>query len=156
MSETQVTGTETTDETVPGPIDYLLMEFPADADTSAAAAALQDLVARDLVRIFDILVIRKALDGSCSVVDAKDLTAEGLGSFQVFAGARSGLIGDEDVAQAAEALEPGMAAALLVYENTWARAFVRGALQAGGQVVASGRIPVVEVMEALDALEGVG
>lgn len=141
------------DESVTGPIDYLLLEFPADADTQAAAAAIEDLVVRDIVRILDIMVIRKQVDGAVSVVDLSEIAADGRVGFLVFAGASSGLLGDDDLTEAAAVLEPGTAAALLIYENTWARGFVRAARDAGGQVVATARIPAEDVMAALDALE---
>ncbi|HYN28694.1 MAG TPA: DUF6325 family protein [Dermatophilaceae bacterium] len=141
------------DETVSGPIDFLLLEFAADADTRPAAAAMQDLVDRDLVRVYDVLVVRKELDGSCSAVEFSQVTAAGEGGFRALSGARSGLLGDEDVREAAEAMEPGSVGALIVYENTWARGFVRAASDAGAEVVAGGRIPAQDVMAALDALE---
>lgn len=142
-----------TDETVTGPIDFVLLEFPADADTSSAARAIEELVVQDIVRIFDIMVIRKQLDGSVTQVDLTEIAVDGAVGFLAFAGASSGLLGDDDLTEAAAALEPGTAAALIVFENTWARGFIRAALDAGGQVVASARIPADDVMAALDALD---
>jgi len=138
---------------VAGPIDFLLLEFdPAKADGSAAAA-LADLVDQGIVALYDLLVIAKAKDGS---VEAIDIAADGSGGFSVFAGARSGLIGDDDIAEAGAALEPGRAAALLIYENTWAIPFVAAARGMGAEVVASSRIPAETVISALDALDAAG
>jgi hypothetical protein len=136
-----------------GPIDFLLLEFPGDADTKACADALMDLVERDTVHLFDLLVIRKALDGSYSGIDLRDMTSAGLGGFHMFAGAGSGLVGDDDIAEAAAAMEPGTMAALLVYENSWAAPFVGAVLDAGGGVIASQRIPATDVIAALDRLD---
>jgi len=141
------------DSTVHGPIDFVLIEFPGDRLTGASADALMDLVDRGIVRVFDLLVIRKEDDGSFSGLDVSDLSADHVGGFTAFAGARSGLLGDDDVRQAAEAMKPGTVAALIVYENVWAIPFVAAARDAGGQLVASARIPAQDVMDALDALE---
>jgi hypothetical protein len=99
---------------------------------------------------------RKDAAGNVEGIEITDLTSEGAGSFSAFAGARSGLLGDDDVAQAADALEPGTIAVLIVYENAWAGPFAAAALKAGGQMVASQRIPVTDVIEMLDALDAAG
>ena len=136
-----------------GPIDYVLLEFPDQEPTGETAAALMDLVDAGIVRMYDIVAIRKAADGSVSGFEVTDLTSDGAGSFATFAGARSGLLGDEDIAEAASAMEPGTIAVLLIYENAWAAPFVAAAWRAGGQVIASARIPAQDVMDALAALE---
>lgn len=141
------------DNDVHGPIDFMLIEFPADGGTGAAADAVMDLVDRGIIRIYDLLVIRKFDDGSFSGVDVGDLTVDHIGGFAVFSGARSGLLGDDDLRQAADAMKPGTIAALIVYENAWAIGFVAAARDAGGEVIASARIPAQDVMDALDAIE---
>lgn len=141
---------------VHGPIDFLLLEFPDGEPTGKPADALLDLVDRGIVRIYDLLVLRKAEDGTVSGMEITDLSADDVGGITVFAGARSGLLGDDDARQAAGAMKPGTVAALLMYENAWAVPFVAAARQAGGQVVASARIPAQDVMDALDALEATG
>jgi hypothetical protein len=138
---------------VHGPIDFVLIEFPSEGLTGAAGDALLELVDRGIVRVYDLLVVRKDDDGTVSGIDVTDLSASGLGGFTAFEGARSGLLGDDDVAEAAAALEPGTTAAMILYENTWAIPLVAAALDAGAQLVASQRIPATAVMEALDELE---
>jgi len=138
---------------VHGPIDFVLIEFAADRVTGAAAEALMDLVERGVVRVYDLLVIRKDEDGTFSGVEISDLAADQVGGFNAFAGARSGLLDDDDLRQAADAMKPGTIAALVVYENAWAVPFVAAARDAGGQLIASARIPAQDVMDALDALE---
>ena len=141
------------DVDVHGPIDFLLLEFPDGERTGKPADALLDLVDRGIVRVYDLLVLRKAEDGSVSGMEITDLSADAVGGFTAFAGAQSGLLGDDDARQAAEAMKPGTVAALLMYENTWAIPFVAAARETGGQVIASARIPAQDVMDALDALE---
>ena len=141
------------DQAASGPIDFVLLEFPEDADTKACSDAIMDLVERDLVRLYDVLVIRKALDGSYSGVDLTDVTSAGVGGFTVFEGARSGLIHTDEVNTAAEVMQPGTMAALIVFENTWAAPFVRAVMDAGGELIASQRIPAPDVIEALERLE---
>lgn len=134
---------------VHGPIDYVLLEFSGGQPLDEAATALLTLVDQGIVALYDLVAIRKEDDGTFSGIALDELG----GSFAAFAGARSGLLGDEDLAEAAEALEPGTVAALIVYENTWAIPFVDAARRAGGQMVATARIPAQDVIEALDALE---
>lgn len=141
------------DSVTHGPIDFVLIEFAGDRLTGGAADALMDLVDRGIVRIYDLLVVRKDNDGSFSGIDISDLSADRVGGFNAFAGARSGLLGDDDLRQAADAMQPGTVAALIVYENSWAIPFVAAALDAGGQLIASARIPAQDVMDALDAVE---
>jgi hypothetical protein len=142
----------TTSADVHGPIDFVLLEFPQDRLTGEAAAALQDLVEAGTIRLYDLLVISKDPDGAVEVLEIND-PLKGAASFSWFAGTRSGLLGDEDVQQAAAAMEPGTVAALIVYENSWAIPFVAAARNSGGDLIASARIPAPDVMDALEALE---
>jgi len=135
-----------------GPIDFVLLEFPADRLTGEAGPALLDLVERGVIRLFDLLVVRKDEDGSFDVLELTDPLSD-QGGFSYFAGARSGMLGDDDAREAAEAMAPGTVAALIVYENTWAAPFVAAVRNSGGEMVASARIPAADVIAALDALD---
>ncbi|MEZ5145145.1 MAG: DUF6325 family protein [Acidimicrobiales bacterium] len=137
---------------VHGPIDFVLVEFSADRAQGKAAAALLDLVEAGTIRLYDLLVIHKLEDGSFESLELSDLP-EPLQAFAELAGARSGLVSDEDIAESAEVMDPGKVAALIIYENAWAVPFVAAALEADAQLIASERIPATVVMEALDALE---
>ncbi|TFH19826.1 MAG: DUF1269 domain-containing protein [Acidimicrobiales bacterium] len=134
---------------VHGPIDFVLLEFTGGNDLSATAAALIDLVERGVVRLYDLLAIRKEEDGTFSMVELDALGGE----MTVVAGARSGLLGDDDMQAAADTMLPGTTGVLLMYENTWAIPFVAAAFDAGGTMVASKRIPAEEVIAVLDELE---
>ncbi len=142
------------DAEVHGPIDVVVLEF-ADTDNmrGEAAAALLDLVDRGIVSIYDLLIVKKEDDGSFSGIEISDLTSDDVGGLTAFAGARSGLVGDDDLADAAELMTPGSVAAVIVYENTWARPFVAGVRAAGGELVASTRISAADLMDVLDELE---
>ena len=135
-----------------GPIDYIVVEWPGKQPTGEAAPLLVDLVDRGLIRILDLAFIAKGDDGSVAGVEISDLGSQ-VEELKVFEGASSGLLGDDDVAAAGEALEPGTSAALLVYENVWAAPFATAVRKSGGQLVASGRIPVQAIVAALDAAE---
>jgi Family of unknown function (DUF6325) len=135
-----------------GPIDYVLVEWPGQQPTGEAAPHLIDLVDRGLIRILDLTFIAKAEDGSVAVLEIADLGDE-VEAFAAFEGASSGLLSEEDTSEAATALEPGTSAALLLYENRWAAPFAAALRRSGGQLVASGRIPVQDVLAALDAAE---
>jgi uncharacterized protein DUF6325 len=137
-----------------GPIDIVVIAYPAGAPmTGEAAPLLLDLVDRGIVRVLDAMFVTKNEDGTFSGFDARDLDDKGVGDFTVFEGASSGLLGEEDVATAAEAIEPGSAAVMLVYENRWAAPFAAAVRRNGGVVVENQRIPVQDVVNALDAAE---
>jgi hypothetical protein len=136
----------------PGPIDFVLLEFSSDRLTGEAGPALMDLVERGVIRLLDLLVVHKGEDGSVDVLELTDPLVES-GGFSYFAGASSGILGDDDVREAAEAIAPGMVAALIIYENRWAAPFVAAVRNSGGELVASARIPATDIIEALDALE---
>ena len=133
-----------------GPIDYLVVEWSGKQPTGEAIPYLVDLVDSGLIRILDLSFITKDEDGTVAEIDFEDL---GDGDFAVFEGVSTGLIGEEDHNEAAGALEPGTSAAILVYENRWAAPFAAAVRRSGGQLVASGRIPVQALLAGLDAIE---
>ena len=135
-----------------GPIDYLVVEWPAGKQPSGEGLPLLvDLVDRGIIRVLDIAFVRKEDDGTVVGLDLTEL--EGDPVLTVFEGASSGLLGDDDYSEAGAALEPGCSAALLVYENTWAAPFASALRRSGAQLVANGRIPVNALLAALDELE---
>jgi len=136
-----------------GPIDYLVVEWPGRQPTGEAVPHLLDLIERGIIRILDLTFIAKDEDGNVSGLEIDEL-GEQVEELKVFAGVSSGLISDDDTVEAAQALEPGTSAALLVFENAWAGPFAAAVRRSGGQLVASGRIPTQEIVAALDALEG--
>lgn len=135
-----------------GPIDYILVEWPGRQPNGEVAPHLIDLVDRGLIRILDLAFVTKDEDGTVSGLELADL-GDGAAELEVFEGASSGLLSDDDLTEAAAALEPGTSAALLLFENTWAAPFAAAVRRSGGQLVASGRIPVEDVLAALDAAE---
>jgi hypothetical protein len=137
-----------------GPINVVVLAYPPGAPmTGEAVPMLLDLVDRGTIRVFDAMFVSKADDGSVIGFDARNLGDKDVGDFAVFEGASSGLLGDADVAQAADALEPGHSAAVIVYENRWAVPFIDAVHRNGGEVIDSQRISVQELVEALDATE---
>lgn len=135
-----------------GPIDYLLIEWSGRQPTGEAMPHLLDLVDRGLIRIIDLVFLSKAEDGSVSRLEIADLGDE-VEAFAAFEGASSGVLSEDDTAEAAGALEPGTSAVLLVYENSWAGPLAAALRRSGGQMVASGRIPIQAMLAALDAAE---
>lgn len=135
-----------------GPIDYLLVEWPGRRPHGELAPHLIDLVDRGLIRILDLAFVAKDEDGNVALLDL-EAVADEVVELAVFEGADSRLLDDEDRASAGAILESGTAAALLVYENTWAGPFAAAVRRSGGQLVASGRIPIQSMLAALDAVE---
>lgn len=136
-----------------GPVDYLVVEFPADkADFSGAMAAeLSALVGRQTVRVLDLLLLRKNEDGSVEGFELPDFEEGELGELRALEAELAMLLAAEDVEAIGAALEPGSIAAVLVYENTWAAPFASAVRHSGGQLVASGRIPIQALAAALTA-----
>lgn len=139
-----------------GPIDIVVIGYPEGAAlTGDAAPLLLDLVDRGVIRVLDVMFVKKDEDGSYYGFEAKDLDERDVGDFRVFEGASSGMLGQDDAAEAAEVLDPGTAAAVIVYENRWAGPFAAAVRRNGGTLLAYQRIPTEEVIEALDAVETV-
>jgi len=133
-----------------GPIDYVVLEWPADRPPDGSGLPLiLDLVDRGIIRVLDLAFIKKEKDGSVAAIDIADVGFTGDFDVTLYAEASSGIVDDEDVAEAGAVLSPGCAAALLVYENTWAAPFAIAMRQAGAQLVANGRIPVQSILAAL-------
>lgn len=132
-----------------GPIDYVIVEWPGRQPNGEALPHLIDLVDNGIIRILDVAFITKDEAGDVAVLEINELGE----TLAVFEGASSGLIGDEDVAEAGGALEPGTSAAVLIWENRWAAPFASALRKNGAQLVATGRIPVQEIAAALEALE---
>ncbi|MDQ2630330.1 MAG: DUF6325 family protein, partial [Actinomycetota bacterium] len=116
------------------------------------APHLVDLVDRGLIRVLDLAFIAKGEDGSVGIVEIAEVGTE-VEEYAVFAGASSGLLHEDDVAKAGEAMDPGTSAALLVYENRWAAPLAGAVRRSGGQLIADGRIHVNDFLAALEAAE---
>ena len=136
-----------------GPVDYVLVEWSGKQPTGEALPHLVDLVEGGIIRILDMAFITKDEDGTVAGVEIADL-GDRIEEVSIFEGASSGILSEEDTREAAQALEPGTSAALLVYENTWAAPFAAAVRRSGGQLVAGGRIPVDAIIAALDEVEG--
>ncbi len=136
-----------------GPVDYLVVEFPAGkADFSGAMAAeLQSLVDRELVRVLDLLLIRKDADGSVEVDELHEVDESDVGQLRTLEADLAMLLAEEDVEAIGMALEPGSVAAVLVYENSWAAPFASAVRRSGGQLIANGRIPTQALLAAVGA-----
>ncbi|WP_433788916.1 DUF6325 family protein [Actinoplanes sp. CA-252034] len=135
-----------------GPVDYLCVEFPDGSLDGTAFPLLVDLVDRGIIRVLDILFLRREHDGTVTALDARDVEPAGL---DVFHGAASGILGGDDLRQAGSVLEPGSAAVVLVYENAWAAPLAIRLRRNGAHLVAGGRIPVQALLAALDESETV-
>jgi len=136
-----------------GPIGYLVVEFPGGKVTGAALPHLIDLVDRGLIRVLDLVFVAKDSDGSVTVMELTDIDGDGELDLVVFEGVSSGIISEDDINEAGNAVEAGAAAAILIYENHWAAGFASALRNSGAQLVASGFIPMDDLLSALDATE---
>jgi len=134
-----------------GPVDYVIVEFPAGTSQfdGTMAKELIKLVDAKTIRIVDILVLVKDADGAVDALELSDL--DDLGPLQTLEAELAELLAEEDVEHLAAAMEPGSTAGVLIYENTWAAPFASAARHAGGQLIANGRIPIQAIIAAVEA-----
>ena len=137
-----------------GPVDYLIVEFPAGAQnfTGEGAEELVKLHDAGIIRIMDVLILAKAADGSVDAMELSDL--DELGELARVEAQLAQTLAEEDVEHLAAAMDPGSVAGVLVYENLWAAPFASAMRRAGGQLIANGRIPIQALIAAVEADEG--
>ena len=136
-----------------GPVDYLVVEFPADKAnfTGEVVAELTSLVDRELVRVLDLVILVKDLDGKVDAAELHDVDESTVGQLRALEADLAMLLAEDDVVAVGKALEPGSVGAILVYENSWAGPFGSAVRRAGGQLVANGRIPTQALLARMEA-----
>jgi Family of unknown function (DUF6325) len=136
-----------------GPVDYLVVEFPAGTSnfTGEMAKELLALVDSGTIRVIDILILTKNEDGSVDAMELSDI--EDLGPLQAVEAELAELLAADDVAHLAAAMEPGSTAGVLIWENLWAAPFASAARRSGGQLIANGRIPIQAIIASIEADE---
>ena len=134
-----------------GPVDYLIIEFPAGQQnfTGESADELLKLHDAGVIRIMDIVIMTKDEDGTVEAMELSDVP--NLGEFARIEADLAETLAADDVAELATVMSPGSAAAALVYENLWAAPFASALRHAGGQLVADGRIPIQALAAAIEA-----
>lgn len=136
---------------VMGPVDWIVLGFPGGKFNGKIAPVLKELVDRGLVRVLDLLILKKDQDGALEAYELSDLDESELGELRSYETALPMVLSEQDVADLATAIEPGSAAGVLVWENLWAVPFGVEVRHAGGQLIASGRIPTQAVLAAMEA-----
>ena len=137
-----------------GPVDYLIVEWPKGTQpTGEGLGILGDLVQQGLIRVLDLVFVQKTEDGVVEGLAIADLDGDGTLELHEVEGASSGLLGEHDYGEASAALEPGTSAAILLYENRWARPFAAAVASSGAQLVARGGIPGAALAEHAESLE---
>ena len=136
-----------------GPVDYLVVGFPADKASFSGemASELKALIDSNTVRVLDLVVITRGADGSVDATELRDVDDTEVGELRALERELAVLLAEEDVAEIGASLEPGSAAAVLVWENTWAAPFGSAVRRSGGQLLASGRIPSQALIAAVEA-----
>jgi uncharacterized protein DUF6325 len=136
-----------------GPVDYLVVEFPAGASnfTGEMTTELLRLVDSGTIRVIDILILTKNEDGSVEAMELSDI--EELGPLQAVEAELAELLAADDVEHLAAAMEPGSTAGVLIWENLWAAPFASAARRSGGQLIANGRIPIQAIIASIEADE---
>jgi hypothetical protein len=134
-----------------GPVDYIVVEFPAGTSNfnGEMAAELARLVDNDLIKVLDLLVLHKDDDGSVEAFEMDDL--DEVDELTAIEAQLAELLAEEDVEHLAAAMEPGTTAGVLIWENTWAAPFASAARRSGGQLIANGRIPIQAILASLEA-----
>ena len=136
-----------------GPIDYLVVEFPAGASnfTGEMAKELASLSDQGIIKILDLMIIEKDADGEFEAFEIDD--REGVDEFRQFETEVAEILAAEDVANLAAAMENDSVAGVVVWENVWAAPFASAARRAGGQLIANGRIPIQAIVASIEAEE---
>ena len=144
---------QNTDLDTLGPVDYLIVEFPAGASnfTGEMAKALLALVDAGTIRVIDVLILKKGEDGVVEAMELSDI--DELGPLQVVEAQLASLLAADDVANLAAAMDPGSTAGVLIWENLWAVPFAVAARRSGGQLIATGRIPIQAIIASIEADE---
>ena len=134
-----------------GPVDYLVVEFPAGAInfTGEMAKALLALIDAGTIRVIDILILTKKEDGSVEAIELSDVGE--LGELPALEAQLAELLAEDDVVHLAAAMEPGSTAGVLIWENLWAAPFASAARRSGGQLIATGRIPMQAIIASIEA-----
>ena len=134
-----------------GPVDYIVVEFPAGASnfTGEMAKELLRLVDSEIVRVIDVLILSKDEDGAIDAMELSDIPE--LGELEKVEAQLAELLAAEDVEHLAAAMEPGSTAGVLIWENLWAAPFASAARRSGGQLIASGRIPIQAIIASIEA-----
>jgi hypothetical protein len=133
-----------------GPVSYLIVEFPGNKMTGDGLSALVDLVDAGVINVLDLAFVCRGDDGSIAGIDVTDLDGDGELDVAVFEGASSGMLDQSDFDDAKDAIQPGSSAAILIFENRWARKFVEGIRRGGAELVAAGYIPQDDLLASLD------
>ena len=136
-----------------GPIDYLVVEFPAGASSfnGEMAKELLALVDAGTVRVVDVLILTKNEDGTVDAMELSDIPE--LGELQAVEAQLAELLAADDVANLAAAMDPGSTAGVLIWENLWAAPFASAVRRSGGQLIANGRIPIQAIIASIEADE---
>lgn len=134
-----------------GPVDWLVLEFPGSRFTGEIAPILDGLVESGTIRVLDLVLVRKEDDGSLDFFELSDVDEEEIGGLRAYETELALVLSEEDMTSVAAAIEPGSTAAVLVWENRWAAPFGSAVRRAGGQLVATGRIPVQALLAAIEA-----
>jgi len=137
-----------------GPVDIVVIGFPPDAPRTGESIPLfVDLVDRGIIRVLDVMMIEKAADGTIASLEINDLDGQVSAELDVFQGASTGMLGEEDASAAGDGMQAGEAAVLICFENTWAAPFVSSVHRNGGRVLAYERVPAQDLLDVVDALE---
>ena len=124
-----------------GPVEYLIVAFPGNQFRGEIAPALADLVEAGTIRIIDIAFASKDEDGEIAAFELSDLDPEVRQGLENLGAESSGLFSEDDLIAAAEVLDPNSSAALLVWENLWAKPVVAASRDAGGELYDYDRVP---------------
>jgi hypothetical protein len=144
----------TDQETGLGPVDYLIVEWPAGTQPNGKGLQeLANLSDRGLIRVLDLVFVTKGEDGTVAGIALADIDQDGALDLIEFEGASSGMLGQDDYDEAGGALEPGASAAILLYENRWALPFAEAVRSSGAQLVARGGIPGQDLVDHAETLE---
>jgi hypothetical protein len=137
-------------------IEYAVIAFPGSHFKGEIIPAMQELVDNGIVRLVDLVIVKRDANGDIESVEVSALPAEEQAAFSGLDHKVMGFLNEDDIAQIGAALEPEMTAAIVVWENLWSSRFAEAVMNADGVLLANVKIPAPVVKEALEYAESIG
>lgn len=133
-----------------GPIDYVVISFPGNKFKGNIIPELEKVIDNGSIRIVDLIFVMKDKKGDVSVLEVEDMPPEIAGKLEGIKADLRGLLAEADIKEVSELVDNNSSAALLVFENVWAVGLKAALVEAGGELVANGRIRDYAVAAAIE------
>lgn len=135
-----------------GPADLYVVAFPSEHVPEQIREAVLTTLSSGVIKLLDLVLVRRSADGSTEVLEIESLGEEF--DLNVVETTGSGLVGQEDLDELIEEVEPGTSVLVFLFENTWARSIAAAVRDTGAVVISAQRFPA-DVVNEVAELAGV-